>query len=128
MDNAILKKRFNTFKTNGGHLKKVSDELLLDFIRAYELWPGKAAEFYRDIGISKQQFSALMKKAKFLCREGRHPESGEFQEIALAQLNGVTGMSQQCQGIELVMGTGDQGKLIRFPAVDPLIEFLKKAA
>lgn len=125
MDNTILKKRFNTFKTEGGRLKKVSDDLLIDFLRAYEQWPGSATDFYRDIGISKQQFAVLMKKAKRLCREGHHPESGEFKEIALANLPGLGVGGVPCQAIELCL---EQGKVIRFPVVDQLVEFLKKAA
>jgi hypothetical protein len=125
MDNTILKKRFNTFKTEGGHLKGVSNDLLIDFLRAYEQWPANAAEFYRDIGLSKQQFAVLMKKAKRLCREGHHPESGEFKEVAIAAVSGLGAGGVPCQGIEL---SWEQGKVIRFPIVDQLIEFLKKAA
>lgn len=122
MENAILKKRLNTFRTQGGHLRRVSDELVVDLLRAYELWPGTAAEFYRDLALSKQQLAVLMKKGKRLCREGQHPESGEFKEIALAAIpHGAV----PCQAIELCW---EQGKLIRFPAVEQLVEFLKKAA
>jgi hypothetical protein len=123
METAILKKRLNTFKTDGGRLKRVSDDLLVDFLRAYESWPGAASEFYREVGISKQQFAVLMKKAKRLCREGHHPESGEFKEIALSTL--PAGAQAPCVGIELDL---TDGRVIRFPAVDPLLEFLKKAA
>lgn len=117
--NIVLKKRLNTFKTDGGSLKNVSNDVLIEMLRAYEQWPGSAAEFFRDIGLGKNQFAVLMKKAKKLCREGFHPESGEFQEIAIPSVS-----QAPCSAIELV----DQGKVIRFPAVDSLLEFLKKAA
>lgn len=123
MEITILRKRLNTFKTEGGHLKRVSDELLIDFLRTYEQWPQSAADFYREAGISKQQFAVLMKKAKRLCREGQHPESSDFKEIALSALTGTA--QGPCSGIELQWS---EGKVIRFPSVDPLIEFLKKAA
>jgi hypothetical protein len=123
MENEILRKRFNTFKTEGGHLKNVSDDLLVDFLRSYEKWTGKAAEFYRGIGLSKTQFMVLMKKAKKLCQQGHHPESGEFKEIALDIVGGATAMAGQ--GIELAW---EQGKVIRFPQVEQLIDFLKKVA
>jgi hypothetical protein len=123
MDNSILKKRFNTFRTEGGHLKGISGELLVDFLRAYEQWPGRAAEFYRDVGISKQQFAVLMKKAKRLCREGHHPEGGEFKEIKLDSLIG--GAASSLCGIEL---SWDGAKVIRFREVDQLVDFLKKVA
>jgi hypothetical protein len=125
MDNTVMKKRFNTFKSDGGKLKNVSDELLVDFLRAYEKWPRKAADFYREIGLSKMQFTVLMKKAKKLCREGHHPESGEFKEIALDMISGAQGGQVPCLGIELCL---EQGKVIRFPQVEQLIDFLKKVA
>lgn len=123
MDNSILKKRLNTFKTEGGRLKRVSDDLLIDFLRAYEQWPGSAAEFFRDVSISKQQFAVLMKKAKRLCREGHHPESGEFKEIKVEALIGGP-VGSPC-GIELAW---DGAKVISFREVDQLVDFLKKVA
>ena len=123
MENEILRKRFNTFKTEGGRLKRVSDDLLVDFLRSYEKWTGNATEFYRGIGLSKQQFAVLMKKAKKLCQQGHHPEGGEFKEIALDVMGGVAPASGQ--GIELAW---EQGKVIRFPQVEQLIDFLKKVA
>lgn len=123
MDNSILKKRLNTFKTEGGRLKRVSDDLLIDFLRAYEQWPNSAAEFFRDLAISKQQFAVLMKKAKRLCREGHHPESGEFKELKLDTLMG--GAASGSCGIELAW---DGAKVIRFREVDQLVDFLKKVA
>jgi hypothetical protein len=123
MDNSVLKKRLNTFKTDGGRLKRVSDELLIDFLRAYEQWPGSAADFFRELAISKQQFAVMMKKAKRLCREGRHPESGEFKEINLDSL--VGGAVPAPCGIEV---SWEGGKVIRFAQVDQLVDFLKKVA
>lgn len=120
--NIVLKKRFNTFKTAGGSLKNVSHEVLIEMLRAYEQWTGSGAEFFRDIGLSKTQFAVLMKKAKKLCREGHHVEAGEFQEIAVSAIS--PGSAVPCASIELL----DQGKVIRFPHVDQLLEFLKKAA
>ena len=47
----------------------------------------------------------------------------EFKEIKLESPQ--TGGFGPCQGIEL---SWDQGKVIRFPQVDQLVEFLKKVA
>jgi hypothetical protein len=123
MDNTIMKKRLNTFKSDGGRLKKVSNDLLIDFLRSYEQWPGSAADFFRDVGISKQQFAVLMKKAKRLCREGHHPENSEFKEISIEGV--IPSQASVMAGIEL---SWENGKVIRFPQVDQLIDFLKKAA
>lgn len=125
MDNAILKKRLNTFKSDGDKLKNVSDEVLGEFLRSYEVWPGKATEFFRNIGLSKMQFVSLMKKAKKLNREGRFAE-GEFKEIQVEGANTAgTGFSGQPCAIELAW---EAGKIIRFSQVEQLVDFLKKVA
>jgi hypothetical protein len=121
MDNAILKKRLNTYKSAKGSLKDVSTEVVFEVLRAWENWPGKAVDLYRELGLSKMQMVTMIQKAKRLVKNGAVIES-EFKEIA------VTGGILQgtpCQGIEL--GLSD-GRVIRFPSVEPLIEFLKRAA
>lgn len=57
-----------------------------------------------------------------MCREGGFPAS-EFSEVTADSLlpQGVA----PCSGIEL---TWEQGKVIRFPQVEQLIDFLKKVA
>jgi hypothetical protein len=121
MDNSILKKRLNTYKSSKGSLKDVSHEVVFEVLRAWENWPGKAVELYRELGLSKMQMVTMIQKAKRLVKSGAVMES-EFKEIAVA---GGVPHGGPCQGIEL--GLSD-GRVIRFPSVDPLLEFLKKAA
>jgi hypothetical protein len=45
MDNSILKKQLDTFKTKKGMLKNVTDELLRDLFQAGESWQGPPKEF-----------------------------------------------------------------------------------
>lgn len=123
MDNAILKKRLNTFKSNKGTLKDVSNDVVIDVLRAWESWPGTASDLYRDLGLNKMQMVTLIQKAKKLVKSGAVLES-EFKEIGIAS-GGAASTTGPCQGIEL--GLTD-GRVIRFPSVDPLLEFLKKAA
>lgn len=80
-------------------------------------------EFYRALGSSKGGMASIIGKAKKMKREGHFPAS-DFKEVKVQDL--ATGfMSGPCSGIEL--GLTD-GKVIRFPSVDPLLEFLKKVA
>lgn len=124
MDNAILKKRLNTFKSGkSGRLQDVSNEVALDVLRAWENWPGKAVELYRELGLSKMQMVTMIQKAKKLIKNGVVSLESEFKEITAA--SGAMPTSGPCQGIEL--GLND-GRVIRFPSVEPLLEFLKKAA
>ena len=121
MDNTILKKRLSTFRTEKGVLKNVSDELLIDILRAWEGWPGNSKDFYTSIGVSFKQMAKLMGKAKKLHREGRFPES-EFKEIRVE--SSPSAFTGPCS-IEL---SWEQGKVIRFGQVEQLVDFLKKVA
>lgn len=124
MDNAILKKRLNTFKSGkSGRLQDVSTEVALEVLRAWENWPGKTVELYRELGLSRMQMVTMIQKAKRLVKSGAVTAESEFKEIAVA--SGALPSGAPCQGIEL--GLSD-GRIIRFPSVDPLLEFLKKAA
>jgi hypothetical protein len=125
MELEILKKKVSTFRGEGGRVVGVSDDLLLEILNAWEHWTGAASGFYTALGISSKGIASIIKKAKRLKREGF--PSGDFKEIKVDGSGGAAGIpsSGPCLGIEL--GLTD-GKVIRFPQVDQLLEFLKKAA
>ena len=124
MDNTVLKKRLNTFKSDKGVLCKVSNDVVIEVLRAWENWPGSASDLYRDLGLSKMQLVTMIQKAKRLVKSGAVQES-EFREITASsgEANGFAPGS--CTAIEL---NWDHGKIIRFPQVELLIDFLKKVA
>jgi hypothetical protein len=121
MDLAILKKKISTYRTEKGLLRKVPDELLMEILQAWESWSGPGSGFYAELGVDHRKMASLLGKAKKLKREGHFPVE-EFKEIKVSEGPGLSG---PCQGIEI---SWDNGKLIRFPAVDQLVEFLKKVA
>jgi hypothetical protein len=125
MDLEILKKKISTYRTDGGHIKIKDDGLLLELLSAWEQWTGPATGFSSALGVHRKAIPGLIGKAKRLRREGF--PGGEFKEIKIEGGGGTpTGPSSgPCVGIEL--GLPD-GKLLRFPQVDQLLEFLKKAA
>lgn len=123
MDNNVLRKRINTFKSSKGVIKNMSNEVIIDVLRTWEQWPGTAADLYRDLGIKKGQMSSIIKRAKKLVNSGMVAES-EFKEIELEEAAIVQLPSSGC-GIELVW---DNNKVIRFGTPDLLMDFLKKAA
>lgn len=124
MDLEILKKKLSTYRNARNQVRHVPDELLLEVLSAWERWTGSTPEFYRGIGISHAGMASMMGKAKKIRREGRVPAS-DFKEITDAVL-GINGASAGSGvGIEL---SWDHGKVIRFPQVDQLIDFLKKVA
>jgi hypothetical protein len=120
MDLEILKKKISTFRTDGGHIRGVSDELLLELLTAWEQWVGSGQEFARSIGLNRNTIPKLIGKGKKLKREGF--PTGDFKEI---KIDGGGSGSGPCMVIELCW---TEGKIIRFPQVDQLVEFLKKVA
>ena len=121
MDLGILKKKVSTYRSEGGRLKNVSDELLMEILQAWESWTGPASGFYTALGVTHRKMASLMGKAKKLKREGHFPIE-EFKEI---QLEGGQNLSGPCQAIEVAW---DNGRVIRFSEVSQLVDFLKKVA
>lgn len=122
MDLEILKKRISSYRTPKGRLTKIPDELLVDILIAWEKWTGPASGFYTTLGTDPRKMAGFIGKAKRLKREGFFPEEA-FKEIKIS--DPLVAQSNPCQGIEIVW---DNGKLIRFPQVEYLIDFLKKVA
>ena len=123
MDLEVLNKNVSSYRDNGGRVRKVSDELLLEILEAWEQWTGPAKGFYGALGVSAKGISSIIGKAKKLKREGF--PAGDFKEIKIDGAGAPSISSGPCVGIELQW---DQGKVIRFPQVDQLVDFLKKVA
>jgi hypothetical protein len=122
MDMEVLKRKISTFRGDGGRVRITDDSLLMEILMAWEQWKGPSKDFNREIGVSQTGMASIIGKAKKLRREGHFPAE-EFKEI---KVNGPElTQSSPCLGIELCW---DQNRVIRFPQVDQLLEFLKKVA
>ena len=119
MDLEVLKKRLSSYRTPKGRITRVPDELLVDILIAWEQWTGPASGFYSALGADHRKMAGLIGRAKKLKREGFFPEE-VFKEIVVSE-SSVS--AQPCQGIEVLW---DSGKVIRFPQVEYLVDFLKK--
>ena len=122
MELEVLNKKLSTFRGEGGRVRNVSDELLLEVLSAWEHWNGTARDFYKSIGISSKGMASVLGKAKRLKREGH---SIPFNEISI---EGVTGTIDQSTSIICDIEVQHQNQIIRFRKVDLLIEYLKKVA
>lgn len=122
METAIIKKRLNTFKSAKGSLANVSSDVVMEVLRGWESWPGTSADYYREIGLSKMQLTAMIKKGKNLVKSGKVTDS-EFKEISIPTAGSVSGFDGT--GMELRL---EGGRLIRFSQVDHLVDFLKKSS
>jgi|APSaa5957512535_1039671.scaffolds.fasta_scaffold353138_1 hypothetical protein len=126
MDNNVLRKRINTFKSSKGTLKNMSNEVIIEVLRAWEQWPGTTADLYRDLDLKRGQLSSIIRRAKSLVKSGVSIES-DFTEIEVEAESGMTtypANASSC-GIELVW---DNNKVIRFGDASLLLDFLKRAA
>jgi hypothetical protein len=121
MEIEVLKKKISTYRGDGGRVRNVSDDLLMEILLAWEEWTGPAKGFYSALGVSQKGIASIIGKAKKLRREGHFPAE-EFKEV---KVMGVSPSPSGCPNIELCL---DGGKLVRFSEVDLLIDFLKKAA
>jgi hypothetical protein len=126
MELEVLKKKISSYRTPKGRLTRVPDELLVDILIAWELWTGPARSFYSALGADHRKMAGLIGRAKKLKREGHFPQE-LFKEVKVEETpsNLMSLTSGPCQGIEILW---ESGKLIRFPQVDLLIDFLKKVA
>jgi len=118
MENTVIKKRLNTYKSDGGRLSKVDDEVVLDVLRAWENWQGSTADLYRELGLSKMQLLIMLKKGKKLVKNGAG-SGGGFKEISISAPTGSGGTGY---AIEVSL---EQGRLVRFKEASQLVEFLK---
>ncbi len=123
VETAIIRKRLNTFKSAKGVIRGVSNEVIMELLRGWESWPGSSADYYREIGLSKQQLAILIGKGKKLVKSGAIAES-EFKEISFP-MAGAVPAGFDGVGMELRL---DGNRAIRFFQVDQLVDFLKKTS
>ena len=69
MELEVLKKKLSTFRGEGGRIRNVSDDILLEVLSAWENWTGTAKDFYKAIGSSSRGMASMIGKAKRLKRE-----------------------------------------------------------
>jgi hypothetical protein len=126
MDNTVLRKKLNTYKSPKGVLKGMSNDVVLEVLHIWQNWSGTTADLYRDLELSKGQMSALIRQGKRLVKNGAVFDSN-FKEINVVESpsNLTSLQSGPCQGVELLW---DEGKLIRFQLVEQLVDFLKQVA
>ncbi|MFK7873242.1 MAG: hypothetical protein AB8C84_08745 [Oligoflexales bacterium] len=123
IEHVSLHKKLSTYISDAGRLKNVSDEVLYEVLSAWEEWTGTAKDFYKSIGFTHRQMAKLVGKAKQLKRDGYFGNES-FKEIKVAP-EVVGDLDFNCfPAIELVQ----EGKVIRFPQVNQLIDFLQKAS
>lgn len=122
MDYAVLKKKLNSYKNSNGVFRNISGEMLVGILRAWENYTGPMKEFSKQIGVRMSQLGPIIHKARKIAKTTEFTD-GSFKEILTNSNDPATEQLSTNEGkIELIW----DNKLIRFNAVDQLIEFLKK--
>jgi hypothetical protein len=123
MDFMVLKKKIDGYRAANGQIKNVPGEILLELRAAWEQFTGPAEQFRRELRIKTGTLRKLLIDSKKL-----------NHVLASAEAVGLNGSPSeqppqaelQQNGPELLYDHGD--KIIRFPNVDSLLEFMRKTA
>jgi hypothetical protein len=121
MNHEVMKKKLDTYRKSNGQFKKVSSELLVEFLRIWEGHTGPPNELAKKLGMRSKQMGFLVREARKIATstESVDPAFHALQiQVAEEDIRGLN-------GIEVTWG---QGKVIRFPTVDLLMDFLKRAS
>jgi hypothetical protein len=131
MDLMILKKKIDGYRAANGSIKNVAPELLLELRQAWENYTGGQDQFRSELGIKTGTLRNLLTESKKL----NHvlASSGAIGLVAGGPEGSPNSLDHessdimaQTQSLELAFDHGS--KVIRFPNVDMLIEFLRKSA
>lgn len=121
MDFEVMKKKLDAYRRPKGQFRGVKDELLLELLRMWEAHTGPSVEVAKKLGMKGRQLGRLVQQARKLVAMSDTADPA-FQAL---DIQPAAGAVQPMTGIEMTWG-GD--KLVRFPSVDLLIDFLKKAS
>lgn len=119
MDYEVMKKKLDAYRSPKGQFRRVKGDLLMELLRMWEAHTGPSIEVAKKLGMKGKQLGRLVQAARKLATttEAVDPTFHELQTqepVELAQ-----------SGIEMTWGSD---KIIRFPTIETLMDFLKRAA
>ena len=128
MELTILKKKLDGYRASNGMLRHIPPELLLELRQHWEHYTGSADMFKSELGVKTGTLRKLLIESKKL----NHviASSGAIGVAMEGQSNETPSeqshVEESASGLELVFDQGS--KVIRFPSVDLLIDFMRKSA
>ena len=125
MDLLIIRKKIDGFRSGNGQLQNVPPELLLELRQAWENYTGPAEEFRRELGMKVGTLRKLLIDSKKLNHVLASADAVGLESETQGTSTTESMRNSGCH-LELVYDGGN--KVIRFPSMDSLIEFLKRAA
>lgn len=131
MELIILKKKIDGYRAANGSIKNVPPELLLELRQTWEHYTGSPEQFRSELGVKTGTLRNLLVESKKLNHViasagavGLVPESAE--ESTVPGEGYIQNTANTDNALELVFDHGT--KIIRFPSVDLLVDFLRKSA
>ena len=121
MELEILKKKLSTYRTPKGQLRNLPQEIMIEFMDMWEHSQGKSSQLAKELGITSKQLGNLIRYGK---AAKRNQQASGFSQVSLDLPQGGAVVARASGMIEFVW----EDRIIRFPEVDLLIDFLKKAA
>lgn len=119
MEFEVMKKKLDTYRRPKGQFRGVNSDLLLELLRMWESHSGSSADFARKLGMKNKQLARLVQEARKIAT------TTEAIDPAFHELPTQGPIQGTVSGIEMIWGSD---KIIRFPTVETLMDFLKKAA
>jgi hypothetical protein len=125
MDLMTLKKKIDGFKNRNGQLRDVAPDLLFEIRQTWENYTGPVEQFRRELGIRVGTLRKLLIESKKL-----NHVLASSEAVGLTSSESVASNAEEMKGsqkpLELVYDGGS--KILRFPTLDLLMEFLRKAS
>lgn len=125
MDLVILKKKLDGFRGSNGAIREVSAELLWELRQSWENFTGSMEEFRSAVGVKIGTLRNLLKEGKKL---NHVMASSDSMALSPQSIEAAVQGSEGAGGSDSELVYDLSQKMIRFPNVETLIDFLKKAA
>ena len=121
MDFEILRKKLDAYRTPGGSYKNIKSELLVELLRIWEEHKGPSTLLAKQLGMTAGQLARQIREAR------KAATLGEVIDPAFQALQVQSAAEGVSSGSEIVLSWGGD-KVVKFPNVDLLVDFLRKAA
>lgn len=119
MDYEVMKKKLDAYRRPKGQFRRVNGDLLMELLRMWEAHTGPSVEMAKKLGMKSKQLGRLIQGARKIAA------TTEAIDPAFQELPTQASAEERKFGIELAWGSD---KVIRFPTVETLMDFLKRAS
>lgn len=121
MNFEILRKKLEAYRTPGGSYKNIKSELLVELLRMWEEHRGPSTVLAKQLGMTAGQLARQIREAR------KAANLTDAIDPAFEALQVQSSPEGAASISEIVLSWGGD-KVVKFPNVDLLVDFLRKAA